>query len=305
MYPRFRPLLRLFALLAWLPSAPLLAQPFVDLVDFPRNEANWDRFYSLEAHLANRFDAVCADTLCEGDYSNLRALQLRCSVNAASGQVHACNWLFIASELQVAPDTGVVLVDNRRWDCPLPLGTGVGVEAFHASLERADALDVVLPGAALSIGEAVGGCLQQVRQPERAASAARYVDARDYPGQGQGGTRFRALEQALVRGFDDVCGDTFCEGEYYNLQAMRLRCSVHAASGRVGECRWTFAGSNMDVDAATGAVTVDARDWACRLPLAAQTPLPRLLATLQGPEAIDTVLPGTATTVYEGLTTCL
>jgi hypothetical protein len=305
MYPRFRPLLRLFALLAWLPSAPLLAQPFVDLVDFPRNEANWDRFYSLEAHLANRFDAVCADTLCEGDYSNLRALQLRCSVNAASGQVHACNWLFIASELQVAPDTGVVLVDNRRWDGPLPLGTGVGVEAFHASLERADALNVVLPGAALSIGEAVGGCLQQVRQPERAASAARYVDARDYPGQGQGVTHFRALEQALVRGFDDVCGDTFCEGEYYNLQAMRLRCSVHAASGRVGECRWTFAGSNMDVDAATGAVTVDARDWACRLPLAAQTPLPRLLATLQGPEAIDTVLPGTATTVYEGLTTCL
>lgn len=86
---------------------------------------------------------------------------------------------------------------------------------------------------------------------------------------------------------------------------MRLRCSVHAASGRVGECRWTFAGSNMDVEADTGAVTVDARDWACRLPLAAQTPLPRLLATLQGPEAIDTVLPGTATTVYEGLTTCL
>lgn len=304
MYPRFRPLLRLFALLAWLPSAPLLAQPFVDLVDFPRNEANWDRFYSLEAHLANRFDAVCADTLCEGDYSNLRALQLRCSVNAASGQVHACNWLFIASELQVAPDTGVVLVDNRRWTV-LAAGHGGGVEAFHASLERADALDVVLPGAALSIGEAVGGCLQQVRQPERAASAARYVDARDYPGQGQGGTRFRALEQALVRGFDDVCGDTFCEGEYYNLQAMRLRCSVHAASGRVGECRWTFAGSNMDVEADTGAVTVDARDWACRLPLAAQTPLPRLLATLQGPEAIDTVLPGTATTVYEGLTTCL
>ncbi|MCF7752267.1 hypothetical protein KQ945_16020 [Bacillus subtilis subsp. subtilis] len=305
MRMRYRPLLRLFALLMALPSAPLLAQPFIDLVDFPRNEANWDRFHTLESHLASRFDAVCADTLCEGDVSNLRALQLRCSVNAAKAQVYACNWLFIASELQVAPDTGKVQVDNRRWDCLLPLGKGVAVKAFHASLDRADALDIVLPGAAMSIGEAVGDCLQRTRQPQRVASAARYVDARDYPGQGEGGARIRALEQALVRGFDDICGDTFCEGEYYNLQAMRLRCSVHAASGRVGECRWTFAGSNMAVEAVTGAVRVDARDWACRLPLAPYTSLPVLLDTLQGQEAIDTVLPGTATTVYEGLTTCL
>lgn len=305
MHMRHRLLLPLSALLMALPSAPLLAQPFIDLVDFPRNEANWDRFYTLEAHLANRFDALCADTLCEGDYSNLRALQLRCSVDARRAQVHACNWLFIASELQVAPVTGEMRVDNRRWDCPLPLGKGVAVETFHASLESTLALDIVLPGAAMSIGEAVGDCLQQTRQPERAASAARYVDARNYPGQGQGEARFRALEQALVRGFDDICGDTFCEGEYYNLQAMRLRCSVHAASGRVGECRWTFFGSNMDVDAATGAVMVDAQDWACRLPLASYTPLALLLETLQGYEAINTALPGTSTTVYEGLTDCI
>ena len=138
-----------------------------------------------------------------------------------------------------------------------------------------------------------------------ALAGDRYVDARLYPDQGSGWERFRGVERALVAGFDDVCGDTFCEGEYYNLQAMRLRCSVHAASGRVGECRWTFAGSNMTVDAATGAVTVDVRDWACRLPLASYTPLPLLLGTLQGQDAIDTALPGTRTTVYEGLTTCL
>jgi hypothetical protein len=33
--------------------------------------------------------------------------------------------------------------------------------------------------------------------------------------------------------------------------------------------------------------------------------LPLLLDALQGPEAIDTTLPGTTTTVYEGLTHCL
>ncbi len=306
MYPRFRPLLRLFALLAWLPSAPLLAQSFVDLVDFPRNEANWDRFHSLEAHLANRFDAVCADTLCEGDYSNLRALQLRCSVNAASGQVHACTWVFIASELEVDAHTGQVQADNRRWECPLPLGAGVRVEDFHAALAVDEPLTVTLPGAQVALGAAVGACLQAPRrEASLQRSADRYVDARNYPWPGQGNGPLSALEKALVRGFDDVCGDTFCEGEYYNLQAMRLRCSVHAASGRVGECRWTFAGSNMDVDAHTGQVAVDARDWACRLPLASYTPLSRLLDTLQGPQAIDTMLPGTTTTVYDGLTTCL
>ncbi len=306
MHTRSRLLLRLFALLIWLPAASVLAQPFTDLVDFPRNEANWDRFHSLEAHLARRFDAVCADTLCEGDYSNLRALQLRCSVNAASEQVHACTWVFIASALEVDADTGQVQADNRRWECPLPLGAGVPVEDFHAALAVDEPLAVTLPGAQVALGAAVGACLQAPRREAALQrSADRYVDARNYPRPGQGHGPLSALEKALVRGFDDVCGDTFCEGEYYNLQAMRLRCSVQAASGNVGECVWTFAGSNMDVDAPTGRVVVDARDWACRLPLAPHTPLPLLLDALQGPQAIDTTLPGTTTTVYEGLTHCL
>ncbi|MEG2802581.1 hypothetical protein [Stenotrophomonas sp.] len=303
---RSRLLSSLPALLLLLPGTPLRAQPFTDLVDFPRNEANWDRFYDLEAHLARRFAAVCADTLCEGEYSNLRALQLRCSVDAARAQVQACTWLFVASELAVAADTGQVQADNRRWACALPLGAGVPVEAFHAALEGEAPLAVTLPGARTSLGAAVGACLQAPRPPATAhAGTGPYVDARDYPRPGLGQAPMQAMEQALVRGFDNICGDTFCEGEYYNLQAMRLRCSVHVPSGRAGQCVWTFAGSQLAVDTATGAVTVDARDWACPLPLAPGTAWPQLLATLQGAEAIDTVLPGTGTTVYEGLTGCL
>lgn len=301
------PLRRALFLLLWLFSAPLLAQPFSDLVDFPGNEANWDRFYDLEAHLGSRFDARCADTLCEGEYSNLRALQLRCSVRSASGEVHACRWVFIAGNVGVDAQRGDVQADNRQWSCPLPLGSGVPVEAFHAALAGPDALEVILPGATRSVGAAVGNCLQQAG-PGRLLSAGaspRFVDARNYPRPGQGQARFGAMEQALRHGFDNICGDTFCEGEYANLQAMQLGCSVHAASGRLHECVWTFAGSTASVDARSGKVQVDARGWACRLPLAPDTPLGVLLDTLQGPEAIDARLPGTHTTVYEGLTGCL
>lgn len=132
-----------------------------------------------------------------------------------------------------------------------------------------------------------------------------HVDARDYPGPGQGADRFHALETTLVRGFDNICGDTFCEGEYGNLQALRYRCSVNAATGGVHACVWSFAGSTARVDAATGALVVDARTWACPSPLAANTPLALLLDTLQGDNAIHIALPGSAASVYDALTECL
>ncbi|MBU2049466.1 hypothetical protein [Stenotrophomonas rhizophila] len=132
-----------------------------------------------------------------------------------------------------------------------------------------------------------------------------FVDARTYPTQAVGWERFRAVEARLVGGFNDVCGDTFCEGEYHNLQALRFRCSVEAASGRVEECVWTFTGSTARVDAASGAIVVDARTWACRAPLAANTQLPVLLQTLEQGQALHAPLPGTPDSMYDGLTECL
>ncbi len=140
-----------------------------------------------------------------------------------------------------------------------------------------------------------------------ATAADRYVDARLYPDAGSGWQRFLAVERALVAGFDDVCGDTFCEGEYYNLQAMRLRCAVERASGTVAGCVWTFAGSNSSV-LGDGSIDMDLRSYACALPLAVGTPLESLLQALEAApprESIDVPLPGTSVSVYDGLTECL
>ena len=134
-----------------------------------------------------------------------------------------------------------------------------------------------------------------------------YVDARLFPSQAAGWDRFLAVEKALVRGFDDVCGDTFCEGEYSNLQAMRLRCSVHRGSGVLAGCVWTFAGSTAWVKG-DGRIDVDLRSFTCPLPLAAGTRLEDFLRAMEAvppASAIDTPLPGTALSVYDGLTECL
>ena len=92
--------LGLFCTLLIAPAAQ--AFPYVDLIDYPHQEANWDRFFALEGRLQHRFDAICGDTFCEGEYSDIRALRLRCSVDAVRGTVHECLWAFAASDGCVA-----------------------------------------------------------------------------------------------------------------------------------------------------------------------------------------------------------
>lgn len=117
-----------------------------------------------------------------------------------------------------------------------------------------------------------------------------------------------AWYEALYRlrdNFDQICADTFCEGDYSNIQALRLRCSVDSASGSIGRCLWSFAASNEEVDPATGTIRVDAKVWKCRLPLARGTPAQALLAAWAGERPLYAALPGTAKSAYEGLGDCL
>lgn len=131
-----------------------------------------------------------------------------------------------------------------------------------------------------------------------------YVDAIDYPANEGGWDAFYDLERRLARDFDDVCGDTFCEGEYSNIQHLRYRCSVRAADGVMGECIWTFAGSNQEVDEASGKVVVDGRIWECRSPIVAGTTISEFYRALAGREAIHSRLPHGGRSIYDGLIDC-
>ncbi|WP_024890975.1 hypothetical protein [Luteimonas huabeiensis] len=114
-----------------------------------------------------------------------------------------------------------------------------------------------------------------------------------------------ALTRALRRGFDDICGDTFCEGEFANIQSLAYRCSVHAASGRIGMCAWVFAASDEAVDPVSGKIAVRAQSWTCTTPLAPATSLQALLDALAGDAPLYAPLPRGGGSIFDGLIDCL
>jgi hypothetical protein len=147
-------------------------------------------------------------------------------------------------------------------------------------------------------------CLAQAA-PVGPGSGAQYIEVGEYLTRDADiETWYTALDQ-LKRNFDDVCGDTFCEGDYSNIQSLRLRCSVERHTGVLGHCVWIFAASNEEIGPADGRVLVDEHHWRCRIPLARLTRVEDLLAAWSGPQPLRATLPGTRVSTYDGLTGCL
>jgi len=135
--------------------------------------------------------------------------------------------------------------------------------------------------------------------------SGRYVDVYEVL---QTDAQFEAwyrVTSGLRRDFDEVCGDTFCEGDYSNIQSLRYRCSVDAVSGSIGQCVWVLAGSIEDIDASTGRVVVTGKIWRCRSPIGRLATLDELIRALDVPSPIRAVLPGSGRSLYEGLTDCM
>lgn len=150
----------------------------------------------------------------------------------------------------------------------------------------------------LCTGLAPGGAEAAPRRPI-------YVDASAYLQDEADFEAWSTLRRQLRRNFDGICGDTFCEGDYTNIQALRFVCSVQRLTGRLGQCAWSFAASEESVDPAHGRIGLDAPAWLCRSPLVPGTTIEALLGALQGDEPLYAALPGTALTLYDGLVDCL
>lgn len=138
-----------------------------------------------------------------------------------------------------------------------------------------------------------------------AAAARQYVDTSSYLTSEADIEAWYQLRSNLKQNFDDVCGDTFCEGDYSNIESLRFRCSVDSRTGVIGQCVWVFAASNEEIDPTTGAITVDTQTWTCQAPLAPRTTIRSLLTALAGTSPINATLPGTQTSIYDGLVDCL
>jgi hypothetical protein len=76
-------------------------------------------FYGAVHGLEKQFDFICGDTFCEGEYSNLRPLDLDCSVNEATQLVASCVWTFAGSYTDVDVTTGHIEVQSAVKTCDL------------------------------------------------------------------------------------------------------------------------------------------------------------------------------------------
>ncbi|MFT3771795.1 MAG: hypothetical protein QM820_40820 [Minicystis sp.] len=114
---------------------------------------------------------------------------------------------------------------------------------------------------------------------------------------------WQAASAGLIHSFDDVCGDTYCSGDYANLSTIALTCSINEA-GRVRQCGWKLGGSIEYVDGATGKFSLDARTFNCIIPVKSNvdtflTALDDNAYDIKGP------LPGTGDSFYHGIGACL
>jgi hypothetical protein len=57
-------------------------------------------------------------------------------------------------------------------------------------------------------------------------------------------------EAVALKAIDDICGDTWCEGDH-NFSFDRLEC-VKGCGGQAGSCRLTFRVFSYDTDVETG-----------------------------------------------------
>jgi hypothetical protein len=57
-------------------------------------------------------------------------------------------------------------------------------------------------------------------------------------------------EAVVLKAIDDICGDTWCEGDH-NFSFDRLEC-VKGCAGQAGSCRLTFRVFSYDTDVDTG-----------------------------------------------------
>ncbi|WP_394850554.1 hypothetical protein LZC95_24240 [Pendulispora brunnea] len=165
---------------------------------------------------------------------------------------------------------------------------------------------MALGSAACSAPDGAGG--EEARVAAAAlteGSAKEYVDIAQHLTEAADVDAWYALVSNLKRNFDDLCGDTFCEGEFSNIESLRYRCSVEKASGTMGTCVWVFGASKEDVTTSTGNVTVDTQTWRCKTPLAPNTSVHDFLSALSGTHPIDAKLPGSTQSIYDGLTNCL
>jgi hypothetical protein len=278
------------------------ATRYRELFDVLRDEGEREAYVAFGRRLGERFDQVCGDTFCGGDYADLEPVRLACSATEKTAKMRECLWTFGGSYVAVNGATGALDVTATTFACRFPVG--VKASTFLATMTAsADPLFEPIPGRDATVYDALLDCLRS-SAPLPLPTPGRFVDAFEALGEADL-SHFLEARRALADRFDALCGDSFCEGEFSSFAPLGLRCSVDPATGELGACTWPFAATAPPrVAASTGRVSLDPATFACRLPFSGNAG--ELFAALAGAaDPLFAPLPGGTTTVNDALIDCL
>jgi len=140
-------------------------------------------------------------------------------------------------------------------------------------------------------------------------AAASYADVEEWANE-QGDDAWQTwmgIIGTLKQDFDDVCGDTFCGGDYSNLEPLRFRCSINTTTQVLKNCTYVFAGSYEVVNPTTGTIRVTAKTFSCHISVTgmALADFEKTLTDAGSTPPLQRPLPGKTTSIYDALGGCL
>ncbi len=278
---------------------------YTEIQEFGANPAE-EAWYGINAKLQSEFNDVCGDTFCEGDFSNITALRLYCSVTSKNATIHDCAWAFIASTHEVDTKTAAVIPNAVTYQCHFkPTTTGPKLIALLAN--STDAIHATLPGMG-SIYDTLSDCFDHpigTTPPDVSPFTTTYTDADNYYATYNNQAKWTQSVKNLHTGFDNVCGDTFCGSDYSDVQALDLGCSVTKSTGAMKNCVWNFGGSYTTIKT-NGDLAVVSKTWSC--PVAVHGTIAQTIAVLTSTtdttDAIRRPLPG-GTSAYDSIAGCV
>jgi hypothetical protein len=142
-----------------------------------------------------------------------------------------------------------------------------------------------------------------------AATAATYDDVEEWANE-QGDDAWqtwRGISDTLAKDFGDICGDTYCGGDYANLTPLRLRCSLNTTTHVLKNCTYVFGGSYEVVNPTTGTIKVNAKTFSCHISVTGMklADFESTLTAAGSTPPLQRPLPGKTTSIYDALGGCL
>jgi len=153
----------------------------------------------------------------------------------------------------------------------------------------------------------VAGCGAEASVTDQQdATATQYVDATTFLKTQADKDAWSQMITRLEGELDNVCGDTFCGGDYPNLTSLGLTCAVSSKVGQIHDCVWNFAGSAEIVTPTTGLLTISKPSFQCHFKTTAKASVlaAALNAEVGESAALHHVLPGGTTSIYDALGDC-